>query len=234
MAFVPESAPLVVLTFLATALFVPVAGATFLFGWLTGRHRLAILALAATAMVAMSYGEVLLALSLSSHERTLAAGDWKYFCEVDCHLAYRVESVSTAKTLGPAAKPAATRGTFYIVALKTWFDERTISSGRPKDMPLWPGPRAVALVDERGRVFGVAEEAQRALTQAGAAGTPLTRTLKPGESYTTTLVFDLPDDARAPRLLLTTLDAPTYFLLGHENSFFHRKIYFQLPVTSAQ
>ena len=101
-------------------------------------------------------------------------------------------------------------------------------------MPLWPGPRAVALVDERGRVFGVAEEAQRALTQAGAAGTPLTRTLKPGESYTTTLVFDLPDDARAPRLLLTTLDAPTYFLLGHENSFFHRKIYFQLPVTSAQ
>ena len=153
---------------------------------------------------------------------------------MDCHLAYRVESVSTAKTLGPAAKPAATRGTFYIVALKPGFDERTISSGRPKDMPLWPGPRAVALVDERGRVFGVAEEAQRALTQAGAAGTPLTRTLKPGESYTTTLVFDLPDDARAPRLLLTTLDAPTYFLLGHENSFFHRKIYFQLPVTSAQ
>ena len=224
MAFVPESAPLVVLTFLATALFVPVAGATFLFGWLTGRHRLAILALAATAMVAMSYGEVLLALSLSSHERTLAAGEWKYFCEVDCHLAYRVESVTTTKTLDGATA----HGTFTVVTLKTWFDERTIASWRPRDLPLAPGARAVALVDEQGRVFGVSESGQQALAALGQAGTPLTRTLKPGESYTTTLVFDRPDDAGAPRLLVTTVGAPTYFLLGHENSFFHRKIYFRL------
>jgi len=39
--------------------------------------------------------------------------------------------------------------------------------------------------------------------------------------------------ARAPRLLVTTVGAPTFFLLGHENSFFHRKVYFQLPVTGA-
>ena len=196
MAFVPENAPLVVLSFLGTGL--------------------------------------LLALSLASEERTLAAGDWKYFCEVDCHLAYRVESVSTARTLGPADKPAAARGTFYIVALKTWFDERTISSWRPLNLALYPDPRALALVDAQGRVFELSEAGQRAFATAGQSGTPLTEALKPGESYTTTLVFDLPDDARAPRLLVTTVNARTFFLLGHENSFFHRKVYFQLPVTSAQ
>ena len=228
MAFVPENAPLVVLTFLATALFVPVAGATFLFGWLTGRHRLAILALATAAMVTMSYGEVLLALSLSSHEQTLAAGEWKYFCEVDCHLAYSVVRVETAKSVGPADKPATAHGTFTVVTLKAWFDERTIASWRPLDLPLTPGARAVALVDAQGRVFGVSESGQQALAALGQAGTPLGQSLKPGESYTTTLVFDLPADAGAPRLLLTTVGAPTFFLLGHENSFFHGKVYFQV------
>ncbi len=234
MAFVPEYAPLVLLAFLATALFVPVAGAAFLFGWLTGRHRLAILALAAAAMVATSYGEALLAFSLSSDERTLAPGDWKYFCEVDCHLAYRVESVSTVKTLGPADKPATACGTFTVITLKTWFDERTIASWRPRDLPLTPGARAVALVDEQDRVLGVSEPGQQALASLGQAGSPLTEPLKPGESYATSLVFDLPADARGPRLLLATVGAPTYFLLGHENSFFHRKVYLQLPATTVQ
>ena len=169
-------------------------------------------------------GGLLVGLSLASEERTLGAGDWKYFCEVDCHLAYRVESVTTTKTLDGATA----HGTFTVVTLKTWFDERTIASWRPRDLPLAPGARAVALVDEQGRVFGVSESGQQALAALGQAGTPLTRTLKPGESYTTTLVFDRPDDAGAPRLLVTTVGAPTYFLLGHENSFFHRKIYFRL------
>lgn len=86
----------------------------------------------------------------------------------------------------------------------------------------------MALVDEQGRVFGVSESGQQALAALGQAGTPLTEPLQPGESYTTTLVFDLPADAGAPRLLLATVGAPTYFLLGHENSFFHRKVYFSL------
>ena len=191
--------------------------------------------LAPAAMVTMSYGEVLLALSLSSHEQTLAAGGGENFCEVDCHLAYSVVRVETAKSVGPADKPATAHGTFTVVTLKAWFDERTIASWRPLDLPLTPGARAVALVDEQGRVFGVSESGQQALAALGQAGTPLGQSLKPGESYTTTLVFDLPDrqaglpaDAGAPRLLLTTVGAPTYFLLGHENSFFHRKVYFSL------
>jgi len=235
MAFVPENAPLVVLTLLATGLLLALLAGVFFYAVLRRRRAPAAWTFGLGAIVLLTYGGLLVGLSLASEERTLAAGEWKYFCEVDCHLAYRVESVSAAKTLGPADKPAAARGTFYIVAFKTWFDERTISSWRPLALALYPGPRAVALVDERGRVFGLAEEAQRALAEAGAAGTPLTRTLKPGESYTTTLVFDLPDDARAPRLLVTTVGAPTFFLLGHENSFFHKKVYFRLePVAGVR
>ena len=228
MAFIPENAPLVVLSFLGTGLLLALLGGVFFYAALRGRRALAAWTFGLGAMVVLTYGGLLGVLSLASDERTLAAGEWKYFCEVDCHLAYRVESVSAAKTLGPAGKPVTARGAFTVVTLKTWFDERTIASWRPRDLPLTPGARAVAVVDEQGRVFGVAEEAQRALAQAGGASTPLTRPLQPGESYTTTLVFDLPADARAPRLLLTTLGAPTYFLLGHENSFFHRKVYFQV------
>lgn len=228
MAFVPENAPLVVLSFLAMGLALALAGAAFIFGWVTGRRRLLAWSLAAWVVVAMSYGGLLVGLSLASAEQTLAPGERKYFCEVDCHLAYAVERVEIVKTLGPADKPVTARGMFYVVTLKTWFDERTISARRPKDLALVPAPRAVAVVDGKGHLFGVAEEAQRALAEARAASTPFTQPLKPGESYTTTLVFDLPEDARAPRLLLTTVAAPTYFLFGHENSFFHKKVYFHL------
>lgn len=45
---------------------------------------------------------------------------------------------------------------------------------------------------------------------------------------TTTLVFDLPDDSRRPRLFLGDPPGIERFVIGHENSLFHRKIYFEL------
>lgn len=224
MAFVPDYAPLVVLAFLGTGFLLGLLGVVFFCAALCRHRTLAAWTFGLGAVVVLSYGGLLVVLALVSPERTLAPGEWKYFCEIDCHLAYRVESVSTAKTLGTANA----QGTFYVVTLKAWFDEHTIASWRPRDLPLTPGRRQLALVDERDRVFGVSEAGERALAAAGTSGTPLTQPLKPGESYTTTLVFDLPANARAPRLLLVTVGAPTYFLLGHENSFFHRKVYFSL------
>jgi hypothetical protein len=44
----------------------------------------------------------------------------------------------------------------------------------------------------------------------------------------TKLVFDLPPNASAPRLLITSGDWPTHLLLGHENSFLHAKTSFAL------
>jgi hypothetical protein len=61
--------------------------------------------------------------------------------------------------------------------------------------------------------------------------TPLTTPLRPGESYTTDFVFDVPRDARGLRLSITEDDPETRLVIGHENSLFHKKIY--LGVDSA-
>ncbi len=52
--------------------------------------------------------------------------------------------------------------------------------------------------------------------------------LQPGESYTTDLVFDVPKQARGLRLLLLEDDPETRFVIGHENSLLHKKIYFDV------
>jgi hypothetical protein len=57
---------------------------------------------------------------------------------------------------------------------------------------------------------------------------PLDTPLRPGESYTTELVFDLPTGARDARLLVNESDLPTRFIIGHENSPLHKKTEFKL------
>jgi len=54
--------------------------------------------------------------------------------------------------------------------------------------------------------------------------------LRPGESYTTDSVFDVPQDARGLRLLITEDDPETRFVIGHENSLLHKKICFGLAL----
>jgi hypothetical protein len=131
------------------------------------------------------------------------------------------------KTLGPAGKESGARGVFTIVTVKTRFDEKTISPRRG-DEPLTPNGRRIAVMDAQGKVHGWSPEGAAALRSAGGASTPLTTALRPGESYTTTFVFDLPTDIQAPRLLLTEDFPVTRFLIGHENSFGHAKTVFLL------
>src|SRR5438034_271781 len=42
------------------------------------------------------------------------------------------------------------------------------------------------------------------------------------------LVFDVPNDARGLRLLVSEDDPETRFVIGHENSLWHKKIYFNV------
>jgi hypothetical protein len=51
-------------------------------------------------MFASGYALVLIGVSLTSHEKTLAPGENKYFCEIDCHIAYSVVNFEEAKALG--------------------------------------------------------------------------------------------------------------------------------------
>lgn len=185
---------------------------------------------AAAAALALSgiYFASLVGFSLTSREQVLGLNEQKYFCEVDCHEAYSVVNVATTRTLGPAPNQRSARGTFYLVTVKVWFDERTISSRRSKDKPLGPNPRWAIVRDERGRRYDISWAGEQALEQAQGEQPPLNQWLKPGESYTTVLVFDLPSDVRNPRLLIANDEWITRFLIGHENSFFHKKAFFRL------
>jgi len=170
--------------------------------------------------LAAAYLAVLFVAGAASREQVLPAGSEKYFCELDCHLAYRVEQVAPVRT-------AEGGGTTWVVRVRTRFDERTISSRRSREAPLWPNPRKLELIDSNGNAHAEADTLEPVL--AGGSSTPLTRELRPGESYTTTLLFVLPAGAIPAKLSLTEDLLVNRFLIGNERSLFHRRVLLGLP-----
>ncbi len=228
MAFMPQFAPFVVLAFLGTVLAGMLAAAVFVYGAV--RRQPPVRRWAAVALVAipLGYAAIVFAASLTSREVILPHGGKKYFCEIDCHLACSVERVAKEKAIGTPPRDARASGEFYRISLKTWFDESTISTMRPKEAPLYPNPRRVYVMDAAGRRYLPSEAGQRALEDMGIASTPLSRPLIPGESYVTELVFDLPSGVREPRLYVGDADPVSSILIGHEESPLHRKIWFRV------
>ena len=188
-----------------------------------------------TAVVGVALGALylvaVLGFSLASGERVLAGGQEKYFCEIDCHLAYSVTGVRRAKTLGGPGAAATAGGEFYVVTVRTRFDPETISPRRG-DSPLTPNPRDASVYDADGKRYEVSAEGQRALDAVGGAGRPFSTALRPGESYETVLVFDLPEGVRDPTLLVSESDLPTRFIIGHENSPLHKRTRFRLDASA--
>jgi hypothetical protein len=150
------------------------------------------------------YLAVLLGFSFASQEKTLQKGEEKYFCEIDCHLAYSVQW-------------AGYNGSALTVAVRTRFDERTISQQRGNGA-LTPNPRRIWLVDKAGRSHAVVS------VQETSPATPL----RPGESYVTLFTFEPVDEFSRTRLLISSDGWPEYFLIGGENSLLHKKTYLAL------
>jgi hypothetical protein len=178
----------------------------------TGRAKIVLLG---TLVIAGGYLAAILIFSLASHEKVLARGEEKHFCEIDCHLAYSVVNTRQSKTIGNP--PTSAQGSYTIVTIKTRFDETTISARRGDGL-LYPNSRTLTLVDEQGNRYGPSSQ----------SGTPLTNPLRPGESYTTDLVFDLPANVKSAALLINEGDWITHLVIGHENSPLHKKTKFQL------
>jgi hypothetical protein len=221
------SAALGVLGLMGACVVLFILGLVALHALVVRRYGRLKVSLAGMALVSAAYAALLLTFSLASGERVLARGEEKHFCEIDCHLAYSVEGVRRAKTLGAGASQATARGEFYVVTLKTRFDETTISPRRD-DSPLSPNPRSATVYDAEGHGYETSEEGRRALASEGGAGMPLDTPLRPGDSYTTELVFDLPTEAHAPLLLLNESSPETRLVIGHENSPLHKKTEFEL------
>jgi hypothetical protein len=192
------------------------------------RKRLRLkLALAAIVCLLTLYLGLMLAFSLLSTEKRLARGEEKHFCEIDCHLAYAVSDLVKTKTIGEGANQAGAAGVFYVVTVRTRFDEQTISRGRG-DASLTPNSRVLTVRDARGQSFDPSVEGMRALELSSAGGTPIWTALRPGESYNTTYVFDLPETVASPALLIREGELVTPFIIGHENSPLHKKVLFRL------
>jgi hypothetical protein len=222
MAETPRFAHLVVLLFLGSAFCLTVGTLVLLYAAARGHSLLKLTSAVALGGLLLSYFGLLIGVSIASPEKTVPVGGWKYFCEVDCHIAYSVRSAFSAAMLGPEAAPAIAKGKFVVVKLETWFDERSIAKFRGNGR-LAPGPRRVFLVDEAGRRF---EPWRPKVTSPMDPGTPLTTPLRPGESYSTNLIFEVPDSASPYRLLLLNDSAViSRLVIDDENSWLHRKIY---------
>jgi hypothetical protein len=203
-------APLAVMAFLAAAAGVFLALAAAAIAWFARKPKFARACLLTVSSGAALYLSLLFGFSLASRTHILTRTQEKYFCEIDCHLAYSILEVKTEPFAG---------ATHYLVTIRTRFDETTTSPTRPKDFPLTPSPRTILLVDANGHQY------QPTATE----GTPLLTPLKPSDSYTTQLAFDAPPDAKNLRLLITTTPAwPDLIVIGDENSLLHHKTYFAL------
>ncbi len=165
---------------------------------------------ALVATCAIVYFGLLFGFSLASRDVTLAPGEEKYFCELDCHLAYSVRG--THDELKPGGRE-------LHVTLRTRFDETTTAPWRPRNAPLTPIARQVRLIDSQ----------ERSYSPETVGGTPLTRPLVPAQSYDTELIFRLPADASGIRLLVTTSGWDERLLIGEENSLGHKKTYLAVP-----
>ena len=220
-------ASLGVMAFLGTAFVIVVIGGLLIYLLAVRKFAKARLVLFATIAIAGIYLAALLAFSFASKEQVLARGQEKHFCEIDCHLAYSIANVTQAKTIGNLPQPVIAGGVFTLVTVRTHFDEKTIGPNRGGSK-LYPNPRRFTLTDEQGRTYSPSPAGQTALESSKASGTPITNALRPGESYDTTLAFDVPAEVRNLTLLINESDWITHLIIGHENSPLHKKTRLQL------
>jgi hypothetical protein len=225
MAETPRLAHLVVLLFLGSAFVTFVCLVTALIAALSKASKVAKYAAALAVLVVLGYSSILFGVAVATPNKTIQAGGWKYFCEADCHIAYSIDAVQYAATLGPETKFVQGKGELVVVRLKTWFDENSIAPFRGNG-PLTPDARVVFLVDDDGHRYPPLPDSIPSLLHS--RSTPLTESLRPGESYTTTFVFEVPSTVHHTRVLIADSDPVSRLLVDHENSPLHGKIYFSL------
>ncbi len=203
-------APVAVLALLGTGFLIFVAGIVLVQSLIVRKRRRAKFALAAISAILALYACAILIFSFASHNKLLARGEEKHFCELDCHLAYSIVSVTQAPLPNNQTIPT-------VVTVKTRFDENTIASARGNAL-LYPNSRSLALFDDHGNWYA----------PASVTGTLLTSPLHPGESYLTDVLFNLPPGVKAEKLLINERDWITRIIIGHENSPLHKKTEFKL------
>lgn len=221
------------LLLLLTMLALAGAGVSFIFALSSRRHGLAKRVAAGAFVWGAVYCGILFAVSLASDERTLAWGEDKAFCGfyLDCHLHVAVVNVRTAKTVGAPHNQRTAEGLYRIVTVRLSSDARraTLRFMEPE----------ARVFDAEGRAYSRALDAERALRAAEGRPEPFPRDIGPaGDAYTAELIFDLPENVAAPRLLVRDGNWPNrlaeLFVIGDEDSLWHRRTFFRLAPAPEQ
>ena len=110
----------------------------------------------AIVLLLAGYAALVALFSPTSLDRTASRGDEKY-CGLDCHIAYSVGNVERTKTIGDSSAS----GEFYVIAVRSHFDKRTIGPRRG-DRPLCPDPPTLTLNDGSGHSYPVSSAGQQA------------------------------------------------------------------------
>jgi hypothetical protein len=171
--------------------------------------------LGAVAVWFAIYGVTLLGFSLASREKALGFNEPKTFCGfyLDCHLHASVSGVRKTKTTGDKTAD----GEFYIVKVKIFSDARRAALGlHAPDF---------YVVDDSGARYERVEAVEN-------PAPPFDRKIPAGAGFEREIVFDLPRDAKNPRLDVAegigverVIEA---VLIGDEDSILHRRNYFRL------
>jgi hypothetical protein len=178
--------------------------------------------LAAVVVWFSFYALMLLGLSLTSTEKMLAAGEAKEYCGFyfDCHMHTVVTSIRTVKAIGDIRA----RGIFYIVGIKVFSDARD-----PRIRLHLIEPKARVVIPNGNEIYP--DKAAEMLLPS--ASVRLDGNITNQQSIQKEIVFDLPQTAANPKLLITEgygIDRSIeHVLVGDEDSLFHAQTFFELP-----
>jgi hypothetical protein len=160
------------------------------------------------------YAVTLVSFSIGSGTRDLALGTDKCFDDW-------CAAVSGARLLSSGSSP---------VGIKRLAIELRVSN-RARRAAFRPSQPRVLLALDSGSVVQPSSADQLDFEKQAGPQQDLAKRLLSGESFVTTLVFEVPDSTRQASVIL--LEGPaiiTRFLIGDENSFFHRKMVYPLTV----
>ena len=189
--------------------------------------------LGGAGILALLYGGGVLAASASSTEVTLAPGDTKWFCGfyLDCHLGLSIDRHETLAELPGSGGPLRAKGRFHVLTLGL----HNSAKNPNVDMLLYR-PDA-QIVDASGQRYERSSAAEAALPSSMPASLGA-ETKVTHEPLQATVVFDLPSNAKEPRLIVTEgwiIDrAIELGLIDDENSILHRRTYMALDGTNSR
>jgi hypothetical protein len=159
------------------------------------------------------YAVILIGVSLSSKTRELSPGTNKCFDDW-------CATVAGARAL---PLPNAVDGKLLAVTL--------LVSNRARQAAFRPSQPRLNLVLPSGRELSPSGSGQLEFEKTAGPQEDLAKRLVAGDSFQTTVVFEVPAATRDASLVL--LEGPalvTRFLVGDENSFFHRKMVYPITV----